>query len=114
MIVKYLIFIFLFFGICDYSVSQTFSVQELTEDIDFVFQKVESIHVNPYFKYSKEFIDSCKNEMIQSLIPMDTTEFNFWILPKVNLLFDSHTQIQNPHRADLVKIRKQKNQIINF
>ena len=114
MIVKYLIFLSLFFGICDYSISQTFSVQELEEDIEFVFQKVESIHVNPYFKYSKKFIDSCKNEMIQSLIPMDTTEFNIWIIPKVNWLFDSHTQILNSHIADLVNKRKSKNQIINF
>jgi len=72
MTVKYLIFLSLFIGICDYSVSQTFSVQELKEDIEFVFHKVESIHVNPYFKYSKEFIDSCKMEMIQSVISMDT------------------------------------------
>jgi len=79
---------------------------DLKEDIEFVFQKIENIHVNPYFKYSKEFIDSCKNEMILSLVPMDTTEFNFWILPKVNWLFDSITQIQNTHISDLIKKEK--------
>ena len=114
MITKYLILFTAFFGMVNYSLSQMLTVKELKEDIEFVFKKVESIHVNPYFKYSKEFIDSCENNMIQSVIPMDTTEFNLWIVPRVNWLFDSHTQIQNPHLADLAKIKKQKNQIINF
>ena len=113
-LLTYLVLVLIiFFNSCKTN-SKDFTTKELKKDIEYVFDKIEKIHVNPYFKFSKEYVDSCKNEMLQTVFPMDTVEFNSWIEPRVNFLFDAHTGITNFYQERDDKPKSINNQIIHF
>ncbi|MBI9032970.1 MAG: hypothetical protein JEZ03_00725 [Bacteroidales bacterium] len=96
------------------SFSQKFTQEQLQEDVTYFFDKIEKIHVNPNFRYSKQEIDSLELEILNQVYPMDVTEFSIWLMPKVNYLFDGHTGLEGEFCRKFLGPKKDKGLVLNF
>lgn len=92
-----LIFLFCFnvFG------QEKYSKKELTEDVQYFFNTIKEIHVNPYF-YSKD-IDSINDRIISGLPDQwDNDSFKHYLLIQTNNIWDTHTGLSDFYFAGKV------------
>jgi len=77
---------------------RTFQPSELKEDIDFLFQTLESVHPNLYAYTPKSFIDKEREKIVNDITsPLSRIDFYVKIAPLVAKLNDGHTSVFPPY-----------------
>ena len=75
----------------------SFEVSELKEDLQSLYQKLDSTHYNLYHKHSKEEFDQVYKSLYDGITsPMNSMEFYQHLLPLYNLLSDAHSTLIFP------------------
>jgi hypothetical protein len=73
---------------------EKYSKKELIEDVQYFFNTIKKVHVNPY--YHSDAVDSIKNQIIKSLPDsMDKDIFRKYLLIQTNNICDSHTGFES-------------------
>lgn len=72
----------------------TYPVELLKQDLNDLYNKLDSTHYNLFHKYPKHYFDSVKTDIEAAINrPMNQCEFYFTLLPLFNLLEDGHTML---------------------
>jgi C-terminal processing protease CtpA/Prc len=90
----YTLFIFLLIDLCCFGQSKKYSPAELKDDLHFLKQLIENVHVNPYSELSSQQYDQLYGRIAASLTDSsDASEFMKKIKPVIAYLSDEHSQI---------------------
>ena len=77
--------------------TRLFTPEELKQDLDFLFEKLESIHPSLYYYTPKLKIEEARKALEGELTePMTRLEFSKKVIPVVTLLKDGHTSLSFP------------------
>lgn len=91
--------------------NRVLTVDEMVADIDYFFDKLNEVHVNPYAFTSKDSLTHRKHELLQQVSkPMPVYEF-CRIISSINRLFDGHT---GTSELDWEYIRSYRNRYCRF
>lgn len=90
-------------------ISKLHSPEEMHDDIDYVYHKLQKLHPDLYWYISKDSLDE-KVKMLKTSIqkPISSKEFYTQLSPVVASIRQGHTAIYSPHKKQTKKERKEK------
>ena len=90
-------------------ISKLHSPEEMHDDIDYVYHKLQKLHPDLYWYISKDSLDE-KVKMLKTSIqkPISSKEFYKQLSPVVASIRQGHTAIYSPHKKQTKKERKEK------
>lgn len=76
---------------------QQFSHEELKQDLNYLFNKLDTTHYNLYHKHSKMEFEDTYHELMNGIQDsMNLFEFYYHVLPLYNMLEDAHSSLLFP------------------
>ena len=89
------------------SIANKHSPQELKEDVDYAYEKLQKLHPNLYHYISKKDLEANFNSLKAELVkPLSSIAFYKKIAPVIASIGQGHTQISSPHKRQTKKEKK--------
>lgn len=90
-------------------ISKLHSIEEIQEDIDFTYRKLQRLHPDLYWYINKDSLDKKMNTLRQSIkAPISSIEFYKRLAPVVASIRQGHTAIYSPRKRQSKKEKKAK------